>query len=175
MNKGRVHVVSLYKYFFLHYSLVNSDGIRMERARNIKIWTELWTTPSLLWLIQMYTFLKYLKVWSQTHKQHSLPYFGKHWKHYELSIIWWNQLCDCWGNWGRMSPAPLLFPQRAIQNFRAGRNTKTDIGSPLPFPRHLPLSMSQCDKNSKYFLILIAIINIFGRKGKNSSFFVLFM
>lgn len=69
----------------------------------------------------------------------------------------------------------MFFPWRAIQNFRAKRNTKTDIGLSLLFPRYLPLQMSQRDKNSKYFLILIAIINIFGRKGGNNSFFVLFM
>lgn len=39
----------------------------------------------------------------------------------------------------------------------------------------MPLQMRQCDKNSKYFLLFIEIINIFGIKGGKKSFFVLFI
>lgn len=128
MNKGRVPPVSLYKYFFFYIiPFVNGEGVRMERVRNIKIQTELWISPSLLSLVQEHIFLKLHNLKLNTTNSILSFILVNTWKHYELSIILWDQLCDCWG---RMSPVLLFFPQGATQNFRIGRNTKTIL-----FPR----------------------------------------
>lgn len=59
----------------------------MERARNIKNQTELWTSPSLLSLLQEHVFLKSHNLKLNTTKSILSLILVNTWKHYELSII----------------------------------------------------------------------------------------
>ena len=77
--------------FFYIIPFIERDSIWTER--NMKNQSAL-NHP----LTKEYTFLRSLIIWSQTHKEHSVPYLGKHCKHYKLNIIPWNQLCACWEN-----------------------------------------------------------------------------
>lgn len=124
VNKRRVRPVSLYKYFFFHIiAFANGEEIRMERTSNIKNHNNLWTSLSFLSLLQEYIFLKSHNLKSNITNIILSLILVNTWKHYELSIILWAQLCDCWG---RTSPVPLFFPQGAIENFRIGEEYKNN-------------------------------------------------
>lgn len=141
---------------------IERDSVRIEWGRKMK---NQWTILFFLPLIKEYIFLRSLIIWSQAHKQHSLPYLGKHWKHYKLSTIVKSTVYLLREKRKKGSCSSVLATE-CYTEFQAGKNTRIDTALPFLFPRYLPLQMNKCDKNKNFFLILIAIINITGKKGE---------